>query len=60
MTKNVMVTGGNRGIGLEIVRAFAKEGYKVLMACRDEESGEEAKQDIFIKFTLPLDDSKNT
>ena len=41
MTKNVMVTGGNRGIGLEIVRAFAKEGYKVLMACRDEESGEE-------------------
>ena len=46
MTKNVMVTGGNRGIGLEIVRAFAKEGYKVLMACRDEESGEEAKQDI--------------
>lgn len=46
MTKNVMVTGGNRGIGLEIVRAFAQQGHKVLLACRDEESGEAAKQDI--------------
>lgn len=33
MIKNVMVIGGNRGIGLEIVRVFVKEGYKVLMVC---------------------------
>ncbi|NDV91600.1 SDR family NAD(P)-dependent oxidoreductase [Alteromonas sp. 345S023] len=46
MTKNVMVTGGNRGIGLEIVRAFAQKGYKVLLACREEEKGEAAKKDI--------------
>ena len=46
MTKTVLVTGGNRGIGFEIVRGYAKEGYKVLLACRDEDSGNEAKEEI--------------
>lgn len=46
MTKTVLVTGGNRGIGLEIVRGFAKEGYKILLGCRREEDGEEIKKDI--------------
>ena len=46
MTKNVLVTGGNRGIGLEIVKGILSKGYKVLMGCRDEESGLEAKKDI--------------
>lgn len=46
MTKNVLVTGGNRGIGLEIVKGMLSKGYKVLMGCRDEEAGLEAKKDI--------------
>lgn len=46
MTKNVLVTGGNRGIGLEIVKGMLSKGYKVLMGCRDEESGIEVKKDI--------------
>lgn len=46
MTKNVLVTGGNRGIGLEIVKGMIAEGYKVLMGCRDEDAGLEAKKDI--------------
>lgn len=46
MTKNVLVTGGNRGVGLEIVKGMVAEGYKVLMACRDEDAGLEAKKDI--------------
>lgn len=46
MTKTVFVTGGNRGIGLEIVRGYVKEGCKVLLGCRDEESGKEACADI--------------
>ena len=46
MTPIVFVTGGNRGIGLEIVRGYAKAGCKVLMGCRDEDAGEEVKQDI--------------
>ena len=45
ITKNVLVTGGNRGIGLEIVKGMLSKGYKVLMGCRDEESGLEAKKD---------------
>ncbi len=46
MTKTVFVTGGNRGIGLEVVRGLAKEGHKVLLGCRDEDSGNEVVQDI--------------
>lgn len=46
MTPIVFVTGGNRGIGLEIVRGYAKAGCKVLMGSRDEEAAEEVKEDI--------------
>ena len=46
MTKNVLVTGGNRGIGFEIVKGMLSKGYKVLMGCRDEESGLEAKKEL--------------
>lgn len=46
MTKNVLVTGGNRGIGLEIVKGMLSKGYKVLMGCRDEDAGLEARKDI--------------
>lgn len=46
MTKNVLVTGGNRGVGLEIVKGMVAEGYKVLMGCRDADVGLEAKKDI--------------
>ena len=46
MTSTVLVTGGNRGIGLEIVRGYAQAGFKVLLGCRDEEAGEEIKKDI--------------
>jgi NAD(P)-dependent dehydrogenase (short-subunit alcohol dehydrogenase family) len=33
--KNVVVTGGNRGIGLGISRAFAQSGANVAVLCRD-------------------------
>ncbi len=36
----VLVTGGNRGIGLAIVERFAREGHSVLLAARDEAAGE--------------------
>jgi len=52
--KTVIVTGGNSGLGLESVKAFALKGAKVIMACRSLEKGEEAKKQI-VKF-LPAAD----
>jgi|TARA_R110002096_G_scaffold416576_2_gene619547 NAD(P)-dependent dehydrogenase (short-subunit alcohol dehydrogenase family) len=42
MTKTALVTGGNRGIGLEVVKKFAALGYKVLLGCRNVKQGLEA------------------
>lgn len=37
-----MVTGGNRGIGLEICRQLASNGIMVVLTARDEKRGVEA------------------
>lgn len=39
---NVIVTGGNRGIGLGISVAYAESGANVAVLCRDANSGEKA------------------
>ena len=41
--KNVVVTGGNRGIGLGISTAFAQSGANVVILCRNEEKGHRAE-----------------
>jgi len=40
--KTVLVTGGNRGIGLEICRQLDELGHKVILCSRDLEKGKEA------------------
>lgn len=35
MQRQILVTGGNSGIGLEMVRAFARAGHEVMIAARD-------------------------
>jgi NADPH:quinone reductase-like Zn-dependent oxidoreductase len=47
----VIVTGSNTGIGKETALQLAKRGAKVIMACRNMEKAEEAKE--YIKAHVP-------
>ncbi len=38
MTSTVLITGANRGIGLELARQYAADGWRVLACCRAPES----------------------
>lgn len=42
--KLAVITGADGGMGMEITRAVAAAGYKVVMACRDPEIAEEKRQ----------------
>ena len=44
--KNVVITGGNRGIGLGISTAFAQSGANVVILCRNAESGEKVAAEL--------------
>lgn len=58
-SKIVLITGGNKGIGLETARQLGKIGYEIILGCRNENRGFEAvtlleKENIKAK-TLILD-----
>ncbi len=59
MTENgrvALVSGGNRGIGLEICRQLADRGFAVILGSRDEESGLRAAENLSGKvFVHQLD-----
>jgi len=44
--KIALITGGNRGIGKEIVRQLAAKGWRVLLTARDPKAGAEAASSI--------------
>jgi NAD(P)-dependent dehydrogenase (short-subunit alcohol dehydrogenase family) len=46
MTQAALVTGANRGIGLETARQLARRGFHVIIAARDEASGRQAVSQI--------------
>src|SRR5690348_11974546 len=41
-----LVTGGNRGIGLEICRQLAKKGIQVVLTSRDQAKGQQAVDEL--------------
>ncbi len=46
MTRNAFITGGNSGIGKEMARALAGQGYRVIIASRDLAKSQAAVDDI--------------
>lgn len=47
ITKKIaLVTGGNRGIGKEVCRQLAEQGYRVILTSRTEDKGQKALADI--------------
>jgi len=38
MAKRALVTGANKGIGLEIARELGKNGFEILLGARDDRS----------------------
>ncbi len=46
MTRTALVTGGNRGIGLEACRQLAESGMNVVLAARDPKRGEQAARKL--------------
>ncbi|ARN75654.1 SDR family oxidoreductase [Oceanicoccus sagamiensis] len=63
--KTALVTGANTGLGLETTRVLALRGAKVIMACRDQQKAEAARDKIVAEsagniqpeqlLNLPLD-----
>lgn len=43
---SVLVTGGSRGIGLELARRFAADGHPLVLVAREEEALEEARRQL--------------
>ena len=49
-SKNAVVTGGNKGLGLGIVTAYAQQGANIAILARDEVSGNTVVADLTAKY----------
>ena len=59
--KNVLITGANSGIGFKTAETFIYAGANVIMACRNEQKANEAREKLLTDYSkakisvLPLD-----
>jgi NAD(P)-dependent dehydrogenase (short-subunit alcohol dehydrogenase family) len=56
-SQTILVTGGNKGIGLEICRQLARLGHQVILSARSQKRGKEAvatlaKENLTVEFLL--------
>lgn len=49
--KTALITGGGSGIGLELVRLFAKDDYKIVVFSLDQNELDELKQELTAKLS---------
>jgi NAD(P)-dependent dehydrogenase (short-subunit alcohol dehydrogenase family) len=57
MAKSIVITGTSRGIGFELVKLFAKEGYLVFALSRNENPVKELHLENVTAFSCDLNDS---
>jgi short-subunit dehydrogenase len=61
-----IVTGGSKGIGIEIARLLAKQGFNLILVARNEEDLKHARNDLLVQFpgrdilTFSMDASRAT
>lgn len=51
----ILITGANRGIGLEMAKQYSADGWKVIACCRDPAKADELQQLKHVLEILPLD-----
>jgi NAD(P)-dependent dehydrogenase (short-subunit alcohol dehydrogenase family) len=52
--RTVLVSGGNRGLGLEVCRQLARLGHRVLLGARDPARGERAARELRVRDRLDV------
>lgn len=53
MTKTVLITGASSGIGLELARLFAADGYALILVGRNRKNLQQAADDLNSEFSVP-------